>query len=257
MQSARSGRVPLLDELRGLSILLMVLYHGAFDLIAFCGVSIPLYDAPLLQRFFQPLFAGLFILISGAACRYSRSNPRRALLTLGCALAVTLVTLAVSPDFPDLWGILHLLGSCMLLFPLIRPLLDRLPPGAGAALCGGLFLLFYRLPYGALGIGPLTLPLPDSLYQTAWLYPLGLPASAFASADYFPLLPWAPLFLAGACLGRPLREGRLPPGFYRSRCRPLAAAGRHTLWIYLLHQPALLLILPPTVSALRALGVPL
>ena len=256
MRNQSPGRVPLLDELRGLSILLMVLYHGAFDLIAFCGVSIPLYDAPFLQRFLQPLFAGLFILISGAVCRYSRSNLRRGLALLACALAVTLITLAVSPDFPDLWGILHLLGAGMVLFALLRPLLDRAPPLPGAAVCGALFLLFYRLPYGALGFGPFTLPLPEALYRVRWLFPLGLPASTFASADYFPLLPWLALFFAGAYLGVPLRAGRMPAFFYRPRCRPLAAIGRCTLWIYLLHQPALLLLLPPAVAALRAQGAP-
>lgn len=90
--AGKPGRVLLFDELRGLSILLVVIYHGAFDLIAVYGVRIPIFDAPLLQKFLQPLFAGLFVFISGAVSRYSRSNLRRGLACFACGLLITLVT---------------------------------------------------------------------------------------------------------------------------------------------------------------------
>ena len=126
--AGKPGRVLLFDELRGLSILLVVIYHGAFDLIAVYGVRIPIFDAPLLQKFLQPLFAGLFVFISGAVSRYSRSNLRRGLACFACGLLITLVT-GLLPMVPDRFGILHLLGASMVLFALLRPLLDRIPRG--------------------------------------------------------------------------------------------------------------------------------
>ena len=138
--AGKPGRVLLFDELRGLSILLVVIYHGAFDLIAVYGVRIPIFDAPLLQKFLQPLFAGLFVFISGAVSRYSRSNLRRGLACFACGLLITLVT-GLLPMVPDRFGILHLLGASMVLFallrrrvpPLFHPLLF-LPEGAGRRL---------------------------------------------------------------------------------------------------------------------------
>lgn len=87
-----SRRIPLLDALRGLSILLMVAYHAGYDLVA--GGYIPdgvLYN-PLLDSLVI-LFAGTFILLAGISSRFSRNNLRRGLLTLGCAIIVTLASL--------------------------------------------------------------------------------------------------------------------------------------------------------------------
>lgn len=75
--------------------------------------------------------------------------------------------------------------------------------------------------------------------SVGWLYPLGLLSPGFHSADYFPLLPWFFLFLAGTVLGGwclDHRDNRLLtlslPGF-------LTWPGRHSLLIYVLHQPVL------------------
>ena len=71
-----------------------------------------------------------------------------------------------------------------------------------------------------------------------WLYPLGLKYPGFYSSDYYPVFPWAFLFLLGFCLGRrmaarreelPLLSAHFPPA--------LTFAGRHSLLIYLVHQP--------------------
>lgn len=55
-------------------------------------------------------------------------------------------------------------------------------------------------------------------------------------ADYYSLLPWLFLFWGGyyACRTLPV----LPPWFRRS-LEPFAWAGRHSLLLYLLHQPVL------------------
>ena len=69
---------------------------------------------------------------------------------------------------------------------------------------------------------------------TAWL---GFPGPGFSSTDYFSLIPWLFLFLAGyflrRLLDRPLE--RLDPDALR--CPPLCALGRWSLPVYMLHQP--------------------
>ena len=244
MQSAPiSRRVHLLDELRGFSILCMILYHGVYNVLLFLPVTFDFFFSPFMG-FLQHFFAGGFILISGAACRFSRNNLKRGALCFLFGMAMTLITVLFVPKLPIYFGILHCLGACMIFFWLLRPLLDRVSPLILLAVFLFLFLVTYSIPQGMIGPpGLYQEPLPDFLFQAEWLFPIGIKTDSFFSADYFPLLPWLFLFLAGSCLGIPIREGRFPAFFYRLHSKFLSWAGRHTLWIYLLHQPVLFLLL--------------
>lgn len=228
-------RVGTIDELRGISILLMVVYHFFYDLVCFYGVFIPLFSSPALD-FLRDLFAGLFIFLSGISCRFSRNNLRRGVLCFACGMLLTLVTSIFLPDEIIWFGILHLLGLSMIFFSFLRPLLDLFSsPLPGLILFSFLFLLSYRVPHGYL----LGIELSPSLYQIDLLSPLGLPTVRFFSSDYFPLIPWFFLFLAGSCLGVYIIRKKFPVWLYQTHCSALAAVGRHTLLIYLLHQPVL------------------
>ena len=68
---------------------------------------------------------------------------------------------------------------------------------------------------------------------------LGWTYEGFVSTDYFPLLPWVFVFLLGTWAGKYIKAGRMPAWFYQTDCPPLAAVGRHSLVIYVLHQPVL------------------
>lgn len=72
-------------------------------------------------------------------------------------------------------------------------------------------------------------------YLTAYLgfYPV-----SFYSSDYFPLLPWLFLFWAGYYLHLLVGRKRMEP-LRRSVCPPLGWLGRHSLVLYLLHQPVI------------------
>ena len=61
----------------------------------------------------------------------------------------------------------------------------------------------------------------------------------FFSTDYFPLLPWLFLFWAGFFLHHLVGRERMQP-LRRSVCPPLGWLGRHSLVLYLLHQPVIL-----------------
>lgn len=238
MKKDLSSRVHLIDEVRGFAIICMVFYHAMFDLVVIFGVDFPIFTSSLMQNILQPLFAGLFIFISGTAGHYSRSNLKRGAICFGLGLLLTAVTALFMPDELILFGILHFLGIAMMLFPLFKKLAARIPPLVGVGIGLLLFWLFFGVPSGVFGLAPLvSVPLPDVLYDTPFLFPLGLPGAGFFSSDYFPIFPWIFVFFAGVSFGRIVKANRCPQWFYKMHCRFLAFVGRHTIVVYLLHQP--------------------
>ena len=241
--SSTQPRLHFLDELRGLAVLCMVFFHGFYTMSETFGMA---WGTRLLH-FFQPAeiyFAGFFILLSGFSCRLSRSNLKRGGILFGLALGLTAVTFLLDQMGMAgvvIWfGILHLLSVGMLLFALLKPLLDRIPPAVGLLVCGLLFLFFLPLEQGAVGFPPLwEMAVPEGFYQSVFLAPLGFYPPTFFSADYFPLLPWLFLFLAGSFLGVTAEKKRYPAFFTRLHLPPLSWVGRHALPIYLAHQPVI------------------
>ena len=98
---------------------------------------------------------------------------------------------------------------------------------------GLLFALTYRLEQGYFA----GMPLPAALWDREWLLWLGLPCRRLLSADYFPLLPWGGLFWAGCGLGQWLLTPPYIDRLRQSRSPGMARLGRHTLALYLCHQP--------------------
>ena len=78
------------------------------------------------------------------------------------------------------------------------------------------------------------------MLDVPYLYPFGIVSPDFRSSDYFPLLPWFFLFLMGSWLGN--WKERVPENFRRLRVPGLAWLGRHSLLIYLVHQPVLVAV---------------
>ena len=179
--------------------------------------------------------------ISGISSDLSHSNLKRGLKLLGVALAVTLVTYFAVPDEVIVFGILHFLSICMILYGLIKPFSDRFRFNAIAvAVCAVLFAATMGISSGYLGFSPqLGIILPPSLYTTNWLAPLGIFNETFRSSDYFPLLPWIFVFAAGTIIGKLAAAGRFPAFTYHSRVPFFSWIGRHALILYLAHQPVI------------------
>lgn len=234
LKSIKNRRVGFIDELRGLDIIAMVAYHVAYDLVFIFGVEIPFYRGPVMT-YVQPVIAGIFIVLSGISCRYSRNNAKRGAKTLLLGMLLTAATLYFIPEEAIYFGILHFMGAAMLLYALLRPLLDKLPAFFGLIVSVVLFTATYNLPGGYLGVdGLYTFTLPTSLYANHYLLPIGFGG---IGSDYFPLIPYIFLYFAGAYLGIFFIENAFPNWFYRTHSRFLSAIGRHTMIIYLLHQP--------------------
>ena len=111
-----------------------------------------------------------------------------------------------------------------------------------------LFLLSKGVPRGFLGLGDYALvSLPAALYRFPWAFPLGLPSAGFYSSDYFPLVPWLFLFWTGLYLWRGQSEAAREKLAGLPAVPGLAWLGRHSLAVYMLHQPVLMALL--TVAA--------
>ena len=235
------GRVRVLDVLRGLSVVSMVLYHGMYDLVYLFGVQAPWY-AEWQGYLWQQSICWVFILVSGASLHYGRAPLKRGLTVLGCGLLVSAGTMLFMPEQRIMFGVLHFLGTAMLLGALLRPLLQKIPSAAGALLFFIVFLFGKGVPQGFAGLADVPLiALPKVLYTVPWLFPLGFPSAGFWSSDYFPLVPWLFLFLAGYCAwGMVKNRVRKPEtAAERKRGTLIEWIGRHSLVIYVLHQPLL------------------
>ena len=174
----------------------------------------------------------LFFLISGISVTLGQRHLRRGLTVFGCGLLVSAVT-ALAGFLPVRFGVLHCLGACMLCWSFFK----RTTPTA---------LLTCGIAFAVLGgiLGRLTV-------SAAWLYPLGLTAPDFESADFFPLFPYLGFFLLGAFLGRrlyPSRRSLLPRVAFSSPvARFLCLCGRESLLLYLIHQPVLIFFIEAAI----------
>ena len=233
-QAKNPDRIWEIDFLRGLAIILMVGYHLLYDLGDFVGLkkflgfSTDLTTPAWLLA--QNFFAGLFIILSGISTTFSRNNLRRFLKFPAVALLITTTTYIFDKSSIIIFGIIHCLATSVLIYLLF---FKKTHPVTRAIWGGSIFLAGFLLP---------TIRRALTL-KNNWLLPFGLPDPGFASFDYFPLIPWFGVFLLGTALGHWLYEEKkslirrpLPETF-------INWCGRHSLWIYLLHQPIIIGIL--------------
>ena len=232
----------LLDTVRGVCILSMVAYHGMYDLVDIFGLPSAWYTG-LPGYIWQQSICWTFILLSGMCWQLSRRHVKRGLLLVGCGAAITLITWLVMPSQRILYGVLNLLGlSALLLIPLDK-VFRKIPAWAGLGGALLLFALTKNVSRGSLGFEGLVLcRLPRWLYATDLLAVVGFPSPSFWSTDYFPLLPWFFLFCEGYFLWRLLDKSPRAKELLRPGLRPLSFLGRHSLAIYLIHQPALMAV---------------
>ncbi|HOB41312.1 MAG: heparan-alpha-glucosaminide N-acetyltransferase [Limnochordia bacterium] len=231
------GRFPEIDLFRGLSVIAMVLFHLFWDLVYFDLVPWELLgENPLLVAW---TIAGSFQLLAGISLSISyaravkqggRAGIWKKFVVRGLKLlawaGVVSAAVYFTVDMPIFFGILHLIGTAIILAPLFlpRPLL--------AGICGLAIILATRW----------LAALPVSGW---WLLPLGIGEINLAMADYYPLLPWLGVILLGIWLGSLLYPGgqRRFPLLALERVNALPGAafirllGRHSLLIYLIHQP--------------------
>ena len=219
-------RIWELDALRGVCILCVIVVHFLFDLSFFGGLNLTL---PAWYVFIQEYGGAIFVVLSGVCVTLGSKSVRRGLIVFACGMLITAVTYGMyrlgmsGADVVVKFGVLHLLGVCMLVYPAFK----KLPPAA-------LALLGLAIAITGYAIRGVVVP-------QHWLFPLGLTYEGFTSSDYFPLFPQLGYFLIGAAIGKTAyREKKtlLPGAFQKTGiARFFCWCGRQSLFIYLLHQP--------------------
>lgn len=229
-RSFDTRRIVFFDALRGFTIISMVLFHLCYDLAYLYGIAMPWFTGTVLQSIWRASISWMFLLLAGWMTSLSRNNLKRGLLYGAAALLVFCVTSVASVDTAVNFGILFCMCACTLLWCLLERPLGHLDARILIAVCLILFVATYTIPLGRYDF--------DGF---AWL---GFPSATFRSGDYYPLIPYCFLYLAGALSARWHHErgSGYPAWMYNDVIPPLAGIGRHSLAIYLLHQPLLLLL---------------
>jgi uncharacterized membrane protein len=231
-RAAAPQRLALVDGLRGLALCLMVVYHFAFDLVWFHVIRAD-FNNDWFWLGFRAVVVTLFLALVGVSlvlARRADRGPRafwgRIGLIAGCAVLVSVASYLTFPQTFITFGILHCIAVSSIL---ARPLVDK----PRLALVAGIAVI-------ALG-NALHLP----VFDAPWLNWVGMMTHKPLTEDYVPLLPWLGVVLVGVAIGHGLLSPAGSALVAAGRVTPtwLAWLGRHSLLVYLVHQPVLVGIL--------------
>jgi uncharacterized membrane protein len=225
-------RIALVDAARTAALAGMAAFHLTFDLEMFGHLPPGTVAYPGPWAMFARLVAGSFLFLAGVSLFLAHGNGirwnaflRRLAVLIAAAFAISAGTWVLMPDRFIYFGILHAIAACSL---------------AG--------LLFLHLPASlTLAVAAAVFALPwfwtSPAFQSPWLLWLGLAPVPRPSMDFEPFFPWFAPFLAGMALAKAARVSAFwpvisqPPGPLLHR---LAWPGRHSLALYLIHQPVLI-----------------
>lgn len=238
-QQKPAERIVYFDTLRGLTIISMVAFHTTYDLAYLYGIDLPWFTSSIFQDIWRATISWTFLILAGWMTQHSRNNLKRGAMYAIAALVVFLVTSVASVDTPVSFGILYCMAFCTLAYGAGARFFKRLNPLIGITICVSLFAITYGVPRGS--------------YMFAGLSWLGFRGPGFASGDYYPPIPYFFLYAAGvfsaiAYLSRDVKFYIYPSWMKRDYCHPLTIIGRHSLLIYLLHQPIVLALLTATLG---------
>ncbi len=248
----RLKRWPALDAARGLALCAMFIFHLCWDLAYFEFLPQSFLDSPIFHGFGHAI-AGAFVFIAGIGLTLASRGGldlHAALMRIGmialAALGITAVTYLIFPDAFIYFGILHLLAL--------------------ASLMGLALLNAPAWVLAALAIAVLVLPalVSEPAFDAPSLQWLGLGTHPPLTNDWRPLTPWLGVLLLGQLTGRVIASHGLPGTLdtwsaQNATSRTLVLGGRHTLLIYLTHQPVLIglvfvaaMVLQPGASDITA-----
>ncbi len=224
-------RYQLVDVLRGVAIALMVWFHFSWDLWHFGYAGFDFYRDPFWLNL-RTLIVSLFLLLVGVSLvlasrggmNWQRYFKRLGLLVL-FAVAITVVSYFNNPQRVIVFGILHFIAFASVV---------ALP-----------FLRFYWLTlFVGIALVVLDTQFSHPLFNQPWLHWIGLMTHKPVTEDYVPVIPWLGVVLIGIFIGHSLFRWKALDFVHRWQstappARLLALAGRHSLAIYVVHQPLL------------------
>lgn len=236
-------RYELIDFVRGIALLNMFAYHVLYDLVYIFNQQIPWFRS-MGAYYWQQAICVTFILIAGISCHYSKNLYIHGSKVLGAGFIISLVTFMVIPSQFVSFGILHFMGSSMIILAFIKKYLDMLPPRIAMITALVLYVFTKKIPLRYLGVGDIKIiELPNWLYESDYLYGFGFPNNTFSSSDYFPIFPWFLLLLVGYFLWSCIKDHKVIETYGHIEIIGVNAIGKRTLWIYLIHQPLIYCLL--------------
>ena len=223
----KTKRLWEIDSLRGIAIVMMILYHVLWALNFSGLINFPQINTGL-WRIFAYATAFIFIFLVGVSLTLSYSNIKkthenylikylkRGLFVYSCGLIVTFASYFLYQPNLVYFGILHFIGIGIIL---------AMP--------------FLNLKKMNLIIGSTIIAAGILLYRTATHIPgfILFGTSSTPTLDYFPVLPWFGVILLGIFFGNLL----YPDGKRTFKIQDipfkesLAFLGRYSLIIYFIH----------------------
>ena len=232
----KQSRFIELDLLRAFALSVMIMFHILWDLDYFNIVTLD--DSIYYYAGFFPI---IFFVLVGICLSIGydkhKDNERKLYLHLlfrgvkifAFGMLITFVTLFILPSKPIMFGVLHCIGLCIILS-----------------------ILFLRLKRVALLIAPIFILLGEAVARVSIASPtymhfmVGLHQGKMwlSTIDYFPILPWFGYCLLGIGLGNLLytakkRKFKIPDLSKYLPARVFSRLGKHSLAVYLLHQPVI------------------
>ncbi|KRQ87663.1 Acyltransferase family protein [Caloramator mitchellensis] len=216
-------RIFEIDILRFIAIVLMVLYHLAYDITYYLDKNINFEG--LGWTIVGKTAAFLFIFVSGISSGFSKDTFKRGLKVFGFGMIITLATFIFIRGEYVRFGILHFLGACMMLYPLLYRLNN------GVLLILAVFSFFMGLVFDKMFV------------DTFLLIPFGLYYRSFASIDYYPIFPYISIFIVGILAYKLYYYKKQSIFKMYFDLVFINFISRNSLVIYLIHQPILLAII--------------
>ncbi len=226
------NRYMIIDVARGFAIILMIVYHFSWDLTFFRLAEFGIFSDPA-WIWFARFIAGLILIVMGISQVMARQHSfnsriflKRLVIIASAAALVSAATYQIDPASYVFFGILHHITVASVLLAMAIRL-----PNLALILLAAIFLS-----------GPIVLV--HEVFSSPWLAWSGLGTRAWFSVDYIPLFPWLGLPILGIILGRSivaLDKTRPFLGWQSDSLliRIAFLAGRHSLAVYMVHQPIL------------------
>jgi len=230
-QRARVPRITGLDALRGLAIVAMIAYHFCFDLRYF-GVAHWNFEHDMRWLAARSTILSSFLLIAGVSAVLANAQPaplshwlRHVAIIAGAALLVTADSYVLFPQSFISFGVLHAIALSLLL---AKPLLAR----PWIAAITGFVVIVAGLVYA------------NPAFDNRVLGFVGFMTDKPMTEDYVPLFPWFGVLLLGIAVGHGLVRTQFAALVPLARLPALFSfLGRHSLVVYLVHQPLMMLLL--------------
>jgi uncharacterized membrane protein len=224
-------RIQAIDFIKGFDIILMVLFNYSITLDYFKLIKIP---SGYLYHYLLPIsIASIFIFMSGVTAYVSYEKHKekitrryfiRGMKLLFFAFLITLFSYVFVRPNTIFFGILHFFAVASFLIPIFIKY-HNLNLIAG-------FLIILSGVY-----------LQQQTFNSPYLLWVGFVPVNFSTFDYFPLIPYLGVILLGIYFSRYIVKKIAGIKFNSGFPKIFMFLGKHSLFIYLIHQPVLILLL--------------